>query len=182
MKKLALITVLSLSALALALQVMPEPPAASENHRWLEQLAGEWSATMEATMGPGQEPQKHQGSERARSLGGLWLVAEGQASLDGQEMQSLLTIGYDEGQKAFVGTWVDTMQTKLWVYTGTLDEARRTLTLEAEGPYFGDPTKTTKYRDAITIESADHKVLTSSVLGDDGTWTQFMRADYRRKQ
>jgi hypothetical protein len=32
------------------------------------------------------------------------------------------------------------------------------------------------------VEDADHRVLTSSVANPDGTWTTFMRADYRRKK
>jgi Protein of unknown function (DUF1579) len=32
----------------------------------------------------------------------------------------------------------------------------------------------------ITIESDDHRVLTSRVLGDDAKWTEFMAAHYRR--
>ncbi|MBF0393904.1 MAG: DUF1579 family protein, partial [Alphaproteobacteria bacterium] len=30
-------------------------------------------------------------------------------------------------------------------------------------------------------ESDDHRVLTSAVLTDDGTWRQFMTAHYRRR-
>jgi hypothetical protein len=43
-----------------------------------------------------------------------------------------------------------------------------------------DPTKTTKYKDAIEIVSPDHRILTSKALGDDGQWHQFMTAHYRR--
>jgi hypothetical protein len=91
-------------------------------------------------------------------------------------------LGYDPDQKAFVGTWVDTLQTHLWTYRGTLDETKKILTLETEGPAFGDPTQTAQYRDALEIKGPDHKVLTSSAKQADGTWTTFLRAEYRRKQ
>jgi hypothetical protein len=72
------------------------------------------------------------------------------------------------------------MMTHLWVYDGSLDAAERVLTLGAEGPSMADHTRLAKYRDVITLESDDHRVLTSHVLDDDGKWQQFMTAHYRR--
>jgi hypothetical protein len=37
-----------------------------------------------------------------------------------------------------------------------------------------------KYRDVITLESDDHRVLTSNFQDDDGNWHEFMTAHYRR--
>jgi hypothetical protein len=39
-----------------------------------------------------------------------------------------------------------------------------------------------KYRETIEFKSDDHRVFTSRVLGDKGTWQQFMTAHYRRKR
>ena len=80
-----------------------------------------------------------------------------------------------------MGTWLASVDTHLWTYRGSLDEAKKTLTLEAEGPSFTDPTKTCNFRDAITILDADHRVLVSTMQGEDGKWTQIMRAEYQRK-
>jgi hypothetical protein len=41
--------------------------------------------------------------------------------------------------------------------------------------------KLAQYRDVIEFESADHRVLTSVCLGDDGQWHQFMTANYHRQ-
>jgi hypothetical protein len=43
----------------------------------------------------------------------------------------------------------------------------------------GDGTMAT-YRDVIEVTGDDHRVLTAHVLGDDGTWQQFMTSTYRR--
>lgn len=157
-----------------------EPAEPTAHHQWLQQLVGEWAMSTEATMGPDTEPVKFESTESVRSVGGLWVVAEGNGEISGQKMQTCMTLGYDEKQSAYIGTWIDSMQTHMWMYRGTLDASKKTLTLEAEGPSFDDPKKSAKYRDAITIESKDAKTLTSSVLGDDGKWTTFMTASYRR--
>jgi len=43
-------------------------------------------------------------------------------------------------------------------------------------------TQAGKYQDVITLECDDHRVLTSRVPGDDGKWTEFMAAHYRRRK
>lgn len=157
----------------------PEPQA---EHKWLEQLVGEWEWEMEAPTGPDQPPSKHTGTESVRSLGGVWVMCHGtQAMADGKPGLTVMTLGYDTARKKFVGSFIGSMMTNLWVYEGELDAAGKVLTLNADGPSFTDPTKTTKYQDKIEVVSADHRILTSQALGDDGNWVQFMTAHYRRK-
>ncbi len=42
--------------------------------------------------------------------------------------------------------------------------------------------KMMKFQDIITWISDDHRVLTTRAQGDDGQWTEFMTAHYRRKK
>jgi hypothetical protein len=153
-----------------------------KEHRWLEKLVGEWTSEAEAVMEPGKPAETCRGTESVRSLGGLWIVAEGKGEMPGGEPATMvLTLGYDPQRKRFVGTWIGSMMTHLWVYDGSLDAAERVLTLEAEGPNMASPDGgMAKYRDVIELKSNDHRVLTSHMLGDDGTWTRFMTAHYRR--
>jgi hypothetical protein len=154
-----------------------------EEHRWLEKLLGEWTLEAEATMAPGEPPVKTTGKESVRSLGGLWTVAEGEGEMPGGGTgTSIMTLGYDPQKKRYVGTWVGSMMTHLWVYEGSLDAAERVLTLDCEGPGFSGDGTLAKYRDVIEIKSDDHRVLTSHVQGEDGTWQAFMTAHYRRRK
>ena len=180
MKILALCIALSLGAVAL--QDNFEPAKPGDQHKWLEQLVGDWTAKSEATMAPGAPPVVVESTEHVRSIGGLWILAEGSASMGGMPFTTVMTLGYDPAAKAYVGTWIDSMQTHLWHYKGQLDNAKKVLTLETEGPAFDDPSKTSKYRDVIELKDADHRTLSSSVQGADGKWTTFLTAKYERKK
>lgn len=158
---------------------MTETPQAE--HEWLQKLVGEWTFEGEANMGPDQPPYQSSGTESVRSLGGMWAIAEGLVSSPDGEMTSVMTLGYDPARKCFVGTFIASCMTHLWIYgEGTLDSAQRVLTLSADGPGFDGGMA--KYHDIIEIVSDDERTLSSEMQKPDGTWQRFMLARYRRKQ
>jgi Protein of unknown function (DUF1579) len=153
-----------------------------KEHQWLDRFIGEWITESECSMGPDQPPAKTKGTEVVRSLGGLWIVAEGEGDMpDGNPGQTLMTLGFDSQSDRYVGTFIGSMMTHLWVYNGSLDADGKILTLDTEGPNFTQ-NFITKYKDIIEFVSNDHRVMTSQILGDDGNWLQFMTAHYWRKQ
>lgn len=152
-------------------------------HRWLHKLVGDWTYESECAAGPDKPGEKFRGTERVTGLGDLWVVCNGQGEMpDGDVARMMMTLGYDPAGQKFLGTWVGSMMSHMWVYEGTLDEAQRVLTLSAEGPSFTDPKKTAQYQDVIEFLADDHRTLTSRCRSDDGTWTQFMVAHYRRNK
>src|SRR5688572_26440804 len=76
----------------------------------------------------------------------------------------MLTLGYDPRTTRFVGTWVGSMMTHLWVYEGVLDATERVLTLNADGPDMSAEGKIAKYQDIIELRSDDHRTLSSQML------------------
>jgi hypothetical protein len=158
----------------------PEP---QKEHRWLQQLVGEWTFEGECVMGPDQLPMKSTGTESVRSLGGLWTIGEGAGDMpgDGGMCRTIMTLGFDSRTGRFVGTFVVSEMTHLWLYDGSLDAAGKVLTLDTEGPSFTGP-EMAKYQDIIEIIDADHRILRSQILGAGGKWTQFMSARYQRKK
>ena len=158
----------------------------TKQHQWLQKLVGDWNYEHECASGPDKPPEKLTGSETVRSLGGMWVLCEGKGTMpDGAPAFTLMTLGYDPQRERFVGTWIGSMMTHMWVYEGELNAAATVLTLNTEGPAFsaeGKPLGTmAKYKDVIEFKSDNHRVLTSHTLGEDGKWQQFMTADYRRK-
>jgi hypothetical protein len=153
-----------------------------QEHRWLDKLVGEWSSEMECSMGPGEPTTTSRGTESVRSLGGLWTIGEGDGEMpDGGTARSVMTLGYDPKAGRFVGTFIASVMTHMWTYSGSLVESGRVLALDADGPSFTGE-GTAKYQDRIEFVDDDHRILTSQALGDDGQWHRFMTAHYRRKK
>jgi hypothetical protein len=149
-----------------------------DEHRWLHQLTGDWTFEGEGIMGPDQPPERMTGTERVRMLGEAWAVCEMTQS-DDAAPTSILTLGFDPARDRFVGSFVAGPMSHLWTYEGTLDAARRTLTLETMGPSSDRP-GLVPYRDVIEIVSADERILRSEMPGPDGVWRNIMTSRYRR--
>jgi len=153
-----------------------------KQHAWLQQLVGEWAYESECAMEPGKPPEKFKGTENVRSIGGLWVQGESCGEMPGGGIANMvITLGYDPQRKLFVGIFIGSMMTHLWLYEGTLDASEKVLTLNTEGPDCTGAEKSVKYKDVIELKSADHRVLTSHMQGDDGNWIVIMTANYRRK-
>jgi hypothetical protein len=153
-----------------------------KEHRWLQQLVGEWTFETEFEMEPGKPPEKSSGTESVRSLGDFWVVAEGHGEMpDGEPATTIMTLGYDPRKKRFVGTFVGSMMNYMWVYDGGLDPTEKVLNLDSDGPSMTAEGQMAKYRDTIELKSADERVMRAQVLGDDGKWNQFMTMTLRRK-
>jgi hypothetical protein len=160
-----------------AMQFKPE-----KEHLWLKKLVGEWTYEVEAMMGSDQPVEKFTGSESARMIGDLWVQCEGHGQMcDGNGTAvSVMTLGYDPQKRRFVGTFIGSMMTHLWIYDGELNASESALSLNAEGPDFTAEGKMGKFKDLIEFKSDDHRVLSSHWLGKDGNWHQFMTANYHR--
>lgn len=147
-------------------------------HQWLHRMVGDW--TYEAVMGEVRTT----GRETVTSLGGLWILGEGVGEMPGgAEGQTRLTLGYDSSRSSFAGSWVGSMMDCIFFYEGTLEGD--SLTLECEGPAFGEDGSTeagqrAMYRDVYTLHGDDERVLSSQMRGEEGEWTEFMRVTYSR--
>lgn len=153
-----------------------------KEHEWLRQLEGEWTYEHEAAAAPGETPKKLTGTETVRMLGDVWAICEGSGEMpEGGTSRSIMTLGYDPQKGRFVGSFIASVMTFFWLYDGELDPSGRMLRLQADGPSFTTPGETVKYMDVIEIVSPDERLLRAQAL-QDGTWTEFMRATYRRRK
>lgn len=173
------LTVVLLSAAVSSAQEMPEMPKPTKEHAWLEQLVGEWDAKTEINV-PDQPAMTVEGEEQSRMIGGFWYFAENTGKSPEMKFTGLMTLGYDPKTKKYVGTWVDSMSDMLWTYTGSVEGKK--LTLEAKGPCPMRPGKLSNFKETLEVTDDDHKVFTSSIQEDDGSWTQMLKTTYTRKK
>lgn len=156
---------------------MPPRVEPQAEHRWLDKLVGQWRLVSFDDKETGEQAW----TENVRSLNGLWIVAESTGPLpDGGRAIAITTLGYDPNRGRYVGTWLGTMMTHMFVYEGTLDESGRVLSLDCEGPDFTAPGRMARYRDIITIEDDDTRTLTGTMQRPDGSWKSLMTARYQR--
>ncbi len=158
--------------------MLSKPQAGPE---WLKQLLGDWTVTGECDMGPGKPPARTTGSEHTRPIGEMFIVGEGQGTMPGGgSCDMLITLGYDEIKKKFVGSWAGSMMSAMFFYEGQLDATGKVLTLETEGPNFTGDGSVARYQDVITLIGPDERTLHSQTPGPDGQWQRFMTATYTR--
>jgi hypothetical protein len=152
-----------------------------KQHKWLDRFIGEWTWESECSMGADRAPMKTSGTEVVRSLGGLWIIAEGEGGQDGGSGRTIMTLGYNPQSDRYVGTFIASMMTHLWIYNGSLNAAEKILTLDTEGPNFTQ-NAIAKYQDIIEFVSDNLRVMKSQILEDNGKWNHFMTAHYRRQK
>lgn len=152
-------------------------------HVWLKQLLGTWTYTGDCDMGPDKPRVSMTGEETNTALGPYWVLCQAKMSMpNGEFMDARITLGYDTAATQFVGTFAASVMDSLWVYTGQLNDNQIILTLDTVGPSMTDPGKTTAYQDIHELipGKPNERIFRSRMKVADGTWKEFMTAQYRK--
>lgn len=174
-----LLWTLSMAAQAAETPAIPEMPQPTAQHQWLQQLSGEWNTQVTMYM-PGQPPMSSEGEAKTRSVGGFWAVSKVAGLMMGAPFEGLQTIGFDAEKQEFVGSWVDSFSSHMWLHRGQLNNARTKLTLECKGPCPLRPGELVSFREVMEVKDADHLAFTSYVQDENGKWEKGMQIDYAR--
>jgi hypothetical protein len=164
-------------------QAVPQMPTPQREHELLQRLVGEWTFESDMDMGDGQPPMHTSGTHVVRSIGGFWVIVEGhEQQSDGDDHHMIITYGYDPDRGRYVGSFISSMGSRMWVYDGEMDAQGKMLSLYADGPdWSGDASKLVPYRDAVLFNDDGSWTMTSAVKEDSGNWRQFMEMRCRRR-
>jgi hypothetical protein len=151
------------------------------HQRMIKAFSGKWNA--ECTMWePGKPPQTSQGSmTNMPMLGDRYIHHMFKGSMMGMPFEGAGTMGYDNAQKKYVGTWMDSMGTSTMVMTGDYNEAKKQYTMTGEMPDCSkEGMPMAKYKEVITVTDDDHHAMEMWGPGPDGKEMKMMEIKYTR--
>lgn len=158
------------------------PPARPE-HKWLANFVGEWTFESSCDMGPGQPPIKTTGTEIIRMIGDFWLVVEGNGPMpSGGQMTYLMLVGFDPDKGKFVGSWIGSPMTVMYVYEGALDASGTVLPLCCTGPNPMAPGTMANFQDVHELTRDGRRAMWSQIQKPDGTWQKFMHVTFQKRK
>lgn len=131
-------------------------------HAVLDVFVGVWRVSSTIWMAPDTEPTQSETRSDIRWILGKRFLAEavmGTMDMGGEEVpfEGFGVTGYDNLAGQYVGTWMDTMSTSIYSFTGDFDVVTQTLTMtgEYEDPMTGQPAV---MRSEVTFVSEDEIV------------------------
>jgi hypothetical protein len=151
-------------------------------HKWMEKTNGTWEAELSQWMDPSVPPTKAKAiNVQSLALGGRYAIGKFTSTMMGQPMEGMSTMGYDNGKKMFVSTWVDNMGTGIVHMSGTYDEATKTLHLKGHqtDPMTG---KDSDIREEMKMIDDNTYTMAMFGAGMDGKEMKFMEGTFKRKK
>jgi Protein of unknown function (DUF1579) len=133
---------------------------------------------MEIFCDPALPPMRTTGKEHARMLGGFWLVTEAVSESTEMPCSNIITLGYHPGKGKYIGSCVDTMMSHLWLYEGAAEGNKLVLSTYGECPDKPGPVR--QFREIMHLVDTNHKLYTSEILQDDGSWQTCLTIHSRR--
>jgi hypothetical protein len=162
-----------------AMAAMMQAAAPGANHEILKGMAGTWTFTNVMKMDPAQPAITSTGKATKKMIfGGRYLQEETDSTFMDMPFQGSGTSGYDNVQKKFVGTWIDSAGTGIATMVGTVADGKA-----INGSVtFWDPMsgKETTARTVTRIESPDKHVFEWWAKGPDGKEFLSMLITYDR--
>lgn len=151
-------------------------------HKALQNLAGNWDATVKSWMAPGAPPEESKATSTFTSvMDGRYVEEHVEGSFNGMPFHGQGLYGYDNLQKKYVSTWVDNMGTGMMSGEGSSPDGGKTINWKgsASDPMTG---KVSVFRSTFKQLSADQYQLEMFGTGPDGKESKQMEITYTRKK
>jgi hypothetical protein len=160
-------------------QDVPKP---GKQHDVLKQMEGTWDAVARFMTEPGKPMAESKGVETASmGLGGFWLMTEYKGEMNGQPFTGRGSMGYDQQKQKYVGTWIDSMKSGLFLSEGIADEPGKVFTMIVQG-YCDMQGKAITMKQIMELKDKDSRKLTFLSPNPDGKDMTVGTIEYTRRK
>lgn len=152
-----------------------------EPHMMLAKSNGTWNEEVTSWMMPGAPPEKSMGvAENKMILNGLYQQSTTKGTMMGQAFEGISTVGYDNGKKMFVSTWIDNMGSGIMQMEGVWDEKTKSIAFKGTCT---DPmtSKMMNVREIFRIIDDKTQMMEMYMPGPDGKEFKTMEIKFTRK-
>jgi len=150
-------------------------------HEMLAKSNGDWNEEITMWMAPGAPPSKSTATcTNTMILGGRYQQSISKGSFEGMPFEGISTVGYDNGRKVFMSTWVDNMGTGIMYMEGKYDEKTKTINFSGTGfdPMLG---KACKMRETFKIIDDSNQFMVMYTTDANGKEFKTMEIKFTRK-
>ena len=162
------------------MEAMQKAGTPGDAHKKLDAVVGTFDVKMKMWMDPNKPAEESTGtSENSWVLGGRYVEMKYQGTFMGQPFSGIGYQGYDNVQKKYVGTWMDSSSTGIMNSAGTMTGNVMKTSATVADPMTG---KMCKITSKVTVADNDHHTM--EMWGPDPTGKNYkmMVIEYTRKK
>lgn len=153
-----------------------------EAHKRMAETAGTWDAACQFWMAPNTPPMPTQGKMVSKpEFGGRFIVGEFSSSFGGEPFTGRATWGYNNVEKRYESTWIDSEGSGISFMTGNVSADGKTFTSTGESSFNkpGGSKVKSQVREVVRIISPDKHVMEMFRNDGSGEW-KVMEITYTR--
>lgn len=162
------------------MEAMQKAGTPGEAHKKLEAMVGTFDTKVKTWMDPSKPPEESTGtSENTWVLGNRYVQMKYEGTFMGQPFSGIGYEGYDNVQKKYVGTWMDSASTGMMTSTGTMAGNVMKTSATVPDPMTG---KMSKITSKVTVADNDHHTMEMWGPAPNGKNYKMMEIEYTRKK
>ena len=162
------------------MEAMMKAATPGEAHQKLSPMVGTFDVKIKMWSAPSAPPVESTGkSVSTWVLGNRWVAENFEGTFMGMPFSGIGYTGYDNIQKIYVGTWMESMSTQMMVSKGSADAGGKTMNFTSS---MADPMsgKTMPVKEKVTVTDENHHMMEMWSPGPKGKMFKMMEITYTR--
>jgi hypothetical protein len=164
------------------MDAMQKAATPGDMHKKLADMVGTFDADVRMFMDPTKPPEDSKGtSVNTWALGNRFVESKYEGTFLGNPFNGIGYTGYDNVQKKYVGSWMDSASTGMMWSTCTADPSGKSMTCKSTSVWDPMSGKPSPMEFKTTFTDHDHYSMEMWSAGPDGKKMKMMEITYTRK-